>query len=281
MAKQESWDFDRADGLKNLKYYLDGVFDRICSQDKFIYDEQREAVVFHTGLYHRSGYDICAQFSKNLPGSKLPWRFERFSVGRLDARFVGIPLPPTFFDGRTSPWFEPEREVLPVESSLIFENLERLPREFLRRNSDAHEMSLIEQMNLDAVRMDGCYARLRESYTGNSAALTLMAQAIGRSVGYAMHRAKRDYAYVVVGYLPESDRVVWMLPLVLQGSSAPDVVVAYALDVNGKYTPAALLSVQDAYLAARFVRRLEGFWLTVQNGAVGSNENVSEQEKEK
>lgn len=272
LAVQEHWDFDHSGKLQNLKRYIEGVFDRIMKQDKMVYDEAQEEAAFHTGLYNRSGYDICIQLSKNLPGSKLPWRFERFVTGRLDQSFVGLPLPPSFLDSRVTPWFEPDRDVLPLSSELILQHLRLLPKAFLRKSSGALEISLIEQMNHDPQLESGCYARLESCYRENPAQLELMAQAIDRGIGYALYRAKRDYAYVVVGYLPQTDTVVWMLPVTLQGSSAPDIAVAYALEY-GSYRPVALLTMQEAYFAARFVRRLEGFWLRY--------DVVCEQEQEK
>ncbi len=260
IAAPERWNFDQSSKVDNLWYYLDGAFVRIMAQDKLIYNAAKDVCIFHTGLTGRYGHDIYAQFSANLPGSKLPWRFERFVMGKIDPQFVGMPLPPSYFDSRFIPWFETDRNVHQPSRELIAENIEKLPIELLRRNSGALEISLIEQMKFDAATTAGCYARLKQCYAENPAQLELMAEALSRSISYAMHRAKRDYLYAVAGYLPQSDTPVWLLPVHLQRSGGPDIVVAYAVEY-GAYTPAALLSVKEAYLAARFVRKLEGFWL--------------------
>ncbi len=259
-AAAERWSFAEENKTENLKYYIDGVFDRIMAQDKLVYNAAKSLCIFHTGLSSRYGYDIYAQFSANLPGSKLPWRFERFVIGKYDAQFVGMPLAASYFDARFIPWFETERNMLLPEGSLILESLEILPLELLRRNSGALEISLIEQMKADANKMAGGYARLRACYKENPAQLELMASTLQRAIGYALHRSKRDYLYAVAGYLPQIDTPVWMLPLYLQRGNQPDAVVAFASEY-GSYRPVKLLDCKEAYLAARFVRRIEGFWL--------------------
>lgn len=260
LAAPEKWDFVDNNSFENLKYYMDGCFERIESQDKMVFNAEKNMAAFNTGLMTRYGHDIYAQFSKNLPGSKLPWRFERFVSGRVASDFVSIPLVPSYLDGRNSPWFEPDRNIMPFAHDVILSKIRTLPREFLRRYSHAFEISLIEQMNLDERLSNGCYARLEECYRKNVEQLDTMIEAINRSIHYALHRVRRDYCYAVAGYLPNNDKVVWMLPLTLQGNANPDVVIAFTMEY-GSYCPTALLTLKEAYLAARFVRRLDHFWL--------------------
>ncbi len=260
LAAPENWEYPGELPLYGLRRYLYGVFDRIVKQDKLVYDEHKQIAAFNTGLYNRTGYDIFVLFSKNLPGSRFPWRFERFAVGRVNGSFTYQPLPPTYFENRVSPWFEAERGILQPDTQLVKDSIRILPRAFLRRCSDALETSLIEQMNLHEELTDGCYARLDACYENNPAQLEAMTEALQRAVSYALFRLKRDYAYAVPGYLPQRDQTVFMLPVTLQGSSEPDVVIAYVMEY-GSYRPVKLLSMQEAYTAARFIRRSEGFWL--------------------
>ncbi len=259
-ANLERWDFTDPNGHANLRAYLDGVFVRILSQDKLIYNADQDTCIFHTGLQSRFGYDILIQLAKNLPGSKLPWRFERFVIGRYDSQFIGTPVAATYFDQSFLPYFDTDRNMLLPEKELILDRLEILPLEMLRRCSGAFEISLIEQMKADKRKAAGCYARLRECYAQDPTQPDGMVQALQRAIGYALHRARGDYLFAAAGYLPKLDAPVWLLPLQLQRGNLPDVVLAYALD-HGSYRPVGLLTVREAYLAARFVRRLEGFWL--------------------
>ncbi len=258
LAAPEEWDFGRSGKNELLRRFLSGNFVRVKKQGKILWEKER--AVFHTGLYHRAGFDIYALFVKNLPGSKLPWRFERFTTGRNDPALLCPPQPATYLEPDGRQWFDAGRGLAGLEPSFLENDIRSLPKRFLYRYSEAVECSVIGRMLDDPAYEDGCYAQLRAHYAHRNGQVLLMLEALGKAVDVALKRAKKDYLYVLPGYLPNEDQVVWLLPLALQDGGRPDTALACKESAGQPYAPVRLLSIQEAYEAMRYIRRMEDIW---------------------
>ncbi len=258
LAVPEEWDFDRSGENKLLRRFLSGNFVRAKKQDKIVFEGENAA--FHTGLYHRAGFDIYALFRKNLPGSKLPWRFDCFTTNRGDMP-LSLPQPVSYFEVGQQLWFDLGRGVAKLELPLVEKGIRSLPKRFLYRYSEAIECSVIGRMQADPAYEDGCYAQLSAHYARRSGQLLLMLEALEKAVDTALKRAEKDYLYVLPGYLPKEDRTVWLLPLALQEGGRPDTALACGdAGQTAPYAPIRLLTMREAYEAMRYIRRMEDIW---------------------
>ena len=85
--------------------------------------------------------------------------------------------------------------------------------------------------------------------------------ALEDAVEIAKKKTQLNYRTAVPIYFPRKDRINLLLPLNLTGGDAPDVALALSTLASGAYQGETILTLEQAYMDARLIARIEGEWL--------------------
>lgn len=275
IAMPEPWDFP-SDKVQYsiLSNYLCNTFTRLWTQKKVVINEVKHLAALNTGLLYASSFEpIYALFEYGrLPGNRWhPLGFCHAGVGTLGKKllssFNNLPARASYFDGGNSPVFDPNATIqVDFDHLLSAKNLSRLPLNFLRHLSfdDEHLLNLCRQARCETGgRTPLFYERLAQIFTADDTFPKHFRAAISGSLKETQHRIGADYRMAIPMWNPhQPDYLHFLLPLYLSHDNAPDVTLIVQQANHSTYQGLTLLSLEQSYLDARLLSRLDGSWLS-------------------
>lgn len=233
-AKQEQWDFHRAEFKRQGKEYpiianyLNYTFLRLQEQEKIKYSTDKSKACINTGLQTPEGKDIYATFYRNqnsvergLPDWTLFGYFDAYSDKVRE--FEPLPEIATYIDDPGELVFDHRMDLEVDFKHILTDNKERLP----------------------------------DVLQGNPA---LARNAVEGAIRQLKERLKRNYKLAVPHWY--NGRIQLLLPLCITDDNIADVALVAEKDGSrNKYMVRTVLSMDMAYIDARIICAPDRQWL--------------------
>ena len=176
----------------------------------------------------------------------------------------GRGAPAVYFEHGEQLFFDLSKQLLPDFDHIIIDNISRLPLEFLEEQftdcPDAREAAA-KIRSADGYEKRGLYAQLREIVSGNDRLFMRIQNRIRDSIELAKKRVSRNYKTAIPSYFPKCNTMSLMLPLCLTDEEKPDVALVVEQTQSGNYQGQTILTLDQAYIDARLLCRLNSEWL--------------------
>ncbi len=272
-ALPEIWDFK---GSKSnytiLKNYIQYTFYHLKLEDKICISDDFKLAAFNTGLVDDHYEDIYACFVPNDDRYEIKWRFECFCTAtskgmgkQLVNKFNPLPQPASYFSRKEDLLFDLEKELIPATEHIIYDNISRLPVEFLRQQ--LYDCPPAVEI-LDSIEKEKNYARkialydpLLEMLEENSRLHNRINYRIKEAIDLARKKVRWNYKTALPCYFPTRNVMSLMLPLALVDDSRADVALVVELTPSGNYQGQTILTLQQAYIDSRLICRPNSEWL--------------------
>ncbi|MCF0135972.1 MAG: DUF3825 domain-containing protein [Lachnospiraceae bacterium] len=285
LAIPEMWDFrgNRDNGrFYILKKYIQYTFYRLQQEEKICVAKDNFAA-FNTGLVNNRYQEIYACFVPNPKhdGNEIlpEWRFESFAIAGqrgkygagklLTGYFDPLPQLPTYYEKISDLYFDPEAPLDTDCERLILDNIERLPKEYLKECcfSDDEALGI-----LDAVEAAPTREKKKQAYyafstyiSENERLFRRMKDRMEDALDIAGKRARWNFRTAVPCFFSKTNSVCYLLPLALLDDGPIDAVLMVMKDENGGYQGQIILEPEKAYLNARLICRPGSDWMTVES----------------
>ncbi|MFJ1662451.1 DUF3825 domain-containing protein [Streptomyces anthocyanicus] len=239
-AAPENWDGfgpSSAGSLSVLKNYVARTFDQALAQQSVIPDTHSQLCVFNTGLTSPRNEDIYGLFAPATGPGKQLWRLKdwRTSSSYELSAFTELPEPPTYTT-------DPFEFCFDWEMPLSF-TAQVLSRTMSALLPGAQEMPYGLELALNA------------------------------AVGNACTLAKRNPGTAVPMWHEQKREIQLLLPLHLVTPETPNAALAISRGETS-YLGVEVLSLEEAYKAARVVARPSARWLAPELHPAGPLEGV-------
>ena len=180
-----------------------------------------------------------------------------------------------YFEHGEQLFFDLSKQLLPDFDHIIIDNISRLPLEFLEEQftdcPDAREAAA-KIRSADGYEKRGLYAQLREIVSENDRLFMRIQNRIRDSIELAKKRVSRNYKTAIPSYFPKRNTMSLMLPLCLTDEEKPDVALVVEQTQSGNYQGQTILTLDQAYIDARLLCRLNSEWLTTNISADEADE---------
>ena len=283
-AVAENWDFEGSGRSDHhiLIQYIKYTFYRLTRENKVCISGDKKFACFNTGLVDKHYDDIYACFAPNEPGCETEWKFTGFCTAanrtlgkQIVNYFSPLPQPAVYFEHGEQLFFDLSKQLLPDFDHIIIDNISRLPLEFLEEQftdcPDAREAAA-KIRSADGYEKRGLYAQLREIVSGNDRLFMRIQNRIRDSIELAKKRVSRNYKTAIPSYFPKRNTMSLMLPLCLTDEEKPDVALVVEQTQSGNYQGQTILTLDQAYIDARLLCRLNSEWLTTNISADEADE---------
>lgn len=274
IALTEKWDFECSSkkAYPILRNYLIYTFERLQTENKVIYSENKQHAVFNTGLVNKLYSPIYALFEKNMIPNQQKWHFVNFAIegedraGKMLVRnFVKLPSASEYFKNIADAFYDINmgKPILDTTHILI-ERAERMPIKFLKtygpKNFDYKDYQLmtIEEKKKYA-------SQLKESISNDIDSQRCMQSKIDAAVDLAIKRVQWNYKSAIPMYYPRGQKMCLLLPLCLVDEQIVDTALVVSKESSGRYQGQTIYLLDWAYKCARLVCRPDSDWLTVDN----------------
>ena len=247
-AVAENWDFEGSGRSDHhiLIQYIKYTFYRLTRENKVCISGDKKFACFNTGLVDKHYDDIYACFAPNEPGCETEWKFTGFCTAanrtlgkQIVNYFSPLPQPAVYFEHGEQLFFDLSKQLLPDFDHIIIDNISRLPLEFLEEQftdcPDAREAAA-KIRSADGYEKRGLYAQLREIVSGNDRLFMRIQNRIRDSIELA------------------------------------DVALVVEQTQSGNYQGQTILTLDQAYIDARLLCRLNSEWLTTNISADEADE---------
>ncbi|WP_435598428.1 DUF3825 domain-containing protein [Streptomyces anulatus] len=227
-AATENWDGPApgtAGSLAVLKNYVARTFDQALAQEAVIPDADSQLCVFNTGLVSPRNEDIFGLFEPNLVPDRQPWFLKSWHTAGVHqlSTFAELPDPPTYTADPYEYFFNWD---MPLSfSAPLF----------------SREISGL----LPGAGKEMPYG---------------LELALNATVTSARTLAQRNPGTAVPMWHAQKREIQLLLPLYLVTPEVPTVPLAVSRG-SASYIGAGVLSLEDAYKAARLVARPSAHWL--------------------
>ena len=252
-----------------LKNYLLLTYRRLSLQDEVAIDEDAGMAAFNTGLVSATYQDLYMCFEPNF--HLVPaWKYtgiceagERGLGKRLVSVFPVLPKRATYFESVADLTIDSSQELFVDYRHMLLDNIDRLPAEFLQRQMyDRPELlNLVSHAFADNDGRFKVQELLRDEIEADPEVLRRLRMALEDAVEIAKKKTQLNYRTAVPIYFPRKDKINLLLPLNLTGGDAPDVALALSTLASGAYQGETILTLEQAYMDARLIARIEGEWL--------------------
>lgn len=108
--------------------------------------------------------------------------------------------------------------------------------------------------------------------SGNDRLFMRIQNRIRDSIELAKKRVSRNYKTAIPSYFPKRNTMSLMLPLCLTDEEKPDVALVVEQTQSGNYQGQTILTLDQAYIDARLLCRLNSEWLTTNISADEADE---------
>lgn len=256
-----------------LSNYLRNTFTRLWSQQRIAINEAAHLAVLDTGLLHVSSFEPIYTLFEYEHSSGNRWHPHGFccaGVGTLGKKllssFSNIPARASYFDGDDSPIFDSNATIqVDFDHLLSAKNLSRLPSSFLRHLLPSDEYLLDSwqtRYKTEEMSSSSYYEYLAQTFTADDTFSKRFRAAISGSLMETRHRISADYRMATPMWNPrQPNHIHFLLPLYLTHSSTPDVALIVRRANRSAYQGLTLLPLEQSYLDARLISRLDGSWL--------------------
>ena len=288
-ALPEYWDFEGSGRCDHhiLIQYIKYTFYRLTRENKVCISGDRKFACFNTGLVDKHYDDIYACFVPNEPGSETEWKFSGFCTAanrtlgkQIVNYFSPLPQPAVYFDRGEQLFFDLTKQLLPDFDHIIIDNVSRLPLEFLEEQfTDCPEAreTAAKIRSADNYEKRGLYSQLRDILSDNDRLFMRIQNRIRDSIELAKKRVGRNYKTAIPSYFPKRNSMSLMLPLCLTDEEKPDVALVVEQTQSGNYQGQTILTLDQAYIDARLLCRLNSEWLTT---SISADDEDSEEPAE-
>ena len=272
MAMPEHWDFDgTTNNYAVLCQYIKYTFFRLTKENKICISDDGTFAAFNTGLLTPRYEDIFACFQSQENTAGTGWRYTGFCTqasGTLGKQLVNklryLPEPAEYFKNFSEVYFDRNKLLMLDYYHILVDNISRFPIGYLKTvmhtNGDACEILRQIESASDADKYD-LFEELKDIVANASDIFMRLQSDLKQAADLAAKMAARDYRMVVPCYFPKGDKVTMMLPLYLQNRESPDVALVVELTDSGNYQGQTILTMEQAYIDARLISRLEGNWV--------------------
>lgn len=274
-AIPENWDFESSGRTDHhiLIQYIKYTFYRLTCENKVCISGDKSFACFNTGLVDKHYDDIYACFAPNEPGSETEWKFSGFCTAanrtlgkQIVNYFSPLPQPAVYFERGEQLIFDLSKQLLPDFDHIIIDNISRLPLEFLEEQftdcPEARELAAKIRYAASKREKRELYAQLREIVNDNGRLFMRIQNRIRDSIELAKKRVSRNYKTAIPSYFPKRNTMSLMLPLCLMEEEKPDVALVVEQTLSGNYQGQTILTLDQAYIDARLLCRLNSEWLT-------------------
>ncbi len=274
LARKEKWCYLHSkDEYIILKIYLQYTFARIMSQNLFVYNKNTKFGAFNTGLVSEDYRDIYGIVQKNnLPDAQAPYIFQGFAVAGsqgygkiLVESFNPLPKRPTYFSSFDEIYYDSTAQLFPDYNHIIFDNLDRFPISFLKRNimpfpEEYKILSDIIKTKAPA-KKEFLYKKLSDALRKNETLYNFFRASLYTTIQRAKRIVKDDYKMVLPSFFPTRNVISMMLPLIFDTTKGPEAVLLVEHSDVGNYQGQTMLTLKQCYVNARLIGPLEHTFL--------------------
>lgn len=286
-ALPEIWDFKGSRPYYTiLKNYIQYTFYHLKLEDKICISDDGKLAAFNTGLVDDHYEDIYACFVPNDERFEIKWRFDSFCTAtskgmgkQLVNKFNPLPQPASYFSRKEDLLFDLEKELIPATEHIIYDNISRLPLEFLKQQlydcTPAIEIIDAIEKEKSYAKKNSLYEALLELLDENSRLHNRINYRIKEAIDLARKKVRWNFKTALPCYFPTRNVMSLMIPLSLVDDSRADVALVVELTPSGNYQGQTILTLQQAYIDSRLICRPNSEWLNTDDIVSGDYEVLS------
>lgn len=262
LCLKEPWCFkDSKDPYLILKIYFQYTFYTIKQQNKLAIDPKHQIAIFNTGLMDKNHEDIyCVLKMKNKE-----FHYFGFSTAGSESMgkmivclFPDLPEKATYFNRNTCSFLlEPELALHIDYQHILIDNISRFPIDFLETIFSPFKdlMDIVKQIKSEnnCYKKNNIYQELKKKISKNSIAFNLMKSYFDGAVKTALKIASHDYRYVIPSYFSTNNTLSLMLPIILDETKGPQLVLLLEKVSAKSYQGQTILDLKQCYVNARLI----------------------------